>query len=224
MNNQDEKWNRIFNETYFATLGSLLREAHAQGYDLFTFVDRISKAVGVKISEGFHFTPRWKIERYKGAAIRREKIEIPPMFTSKDHYREIIIGKPFDVSCFDGNLALNEGLNLITTLVCGGAADAANASNAQVGTGTGTGAAAATDSALTAGVWADMRSGWPTYGTSQQMEFSGEYGTGTANQDWKEFSVRNKSTADIMLSRKVQDEGTKPLGQIWVLTVTYTGA
>ncbi len=198
-----EYWNRLFWDTFFSTVGKLASHASRTGYDTQTWVEQIAKQIGVKIGDGWHFRPEWKIERYKGSPL---------------------IVAPYDVSCFSGNVALNEGLNLITTLVCGGSGDAANNSNAQVGTGTGSTAADPTDSALTAGVWAAMDAGYPTYGASQQMAFKGTYGTSTANQDWKEFSVRNKSTADIMLSRKVQDEGTKPSGQIWVLTVTYTGA
>lgn len=198
-----EYWNKLFWDTFFSTVGRLAQTAARTGYDSQTWVEEIAKQVGVKIGEGWNFTPRWKIERYKES----------PLLVS-----------PYDVSCFDGNLALNEGLNLITTLVCGGAGDAASNANAQVGTGTSSTAATAADSALTAGVWAAMDAGYPTYGTSQQMVFKGTYGTSTANQDWKEFSVRNKSTADIMLNRKVQDEGTKPSGQIWVLTATFTGS
>lgn len=216
-----EFWNKLFWDTFFHTLTKLTAASGRSGYDAHKWVEEIAKQIGVKIGEGWHFTPRWQIDRYSPRYVLGND-RLPPVVTQG--LVERLWGLPFDRSVFDGNVALNEGLNLITTLVCGGSGDAASNANAQVGTGTSSTAADPTDSALTAGVWAGMDASYPTYGASQQMAFKGTYGTSTANQDWKEFAVRNKSTADIMLNRKVQDEGTKPSGQIWVLTVTFTGS
>lgn len=213
MNNRDEHWNRVLRETFQSTLGPLIAQARQAGCDTTRFLDEVAKEIGCRISENFGFRPRWQIDRYKPGAYQ--------LIAG----REIIVGRPFDRSAFDGNLALNEGINAFWTLFAGGSETAYSNANARLGTGTSSTAAAASQTGLLAdAVFVGMDAGYPTYGSSQQYIAKGTFGTSTANQSWQEFSLDNGSSANKNFNRKCSDEGTKPSGQIWVLTLTVTGA
>lgn len=58
--------------------------------------------------------------------------------------------------------------------------------------------------------------------TGAVLTFRALFGTGEANFDWKEWALFNADTGGVMLSRKVEDLGTKTSAQSWQLTVTVT--
>jgi hypothetical protein len=62
-------------------------------------------------------------------------------------------------------------------------------------------------------------SGYPTYGTSQQIVFRATFGGSSANYAWNEFTVDNGTTS---LNRKQSGQGTKTVSQVWQVTVTLT--
>ncbi len=116
---------------------------------------------------------------------------------------------------------LNEGINAMWTLVCGGTETAFNNANARVGVGNGTVAESATQAGLQGAstAFAGMDSGYPTFGTNQKATFKGTFGSGEAEFAWEEFTVDNGATPNKNLHRKVTSKGTKGSGETWVLTI-----
>jgi hypothetical protein len=124
-----------------------------------------------------------------------------------------------------GNILLNEGINLIWTLACGGSGTPWSSANAYIGVGDGTTAEAATQTGLqgTNKAYKVMDSGYPTYGSAQQARWQSTF-TGTeANFTWNEITVANGSSdAAINLNRRVQNLGTKASGTTWIAQLTIT--
>lgn len=131
--------------------------------------------------------------------------------------------KPYEVVEGEGNLLLNEGIDLIWDLVTGAGGTAFNNANARLGVGDSSTAAAATQTDLQAGankLYKAMEAGFPT-STAQAVTFKASYGVAEALFTWNEWSVDNGAAAAINLNRKVEALGTK-LGGTWTLTVTIT--
>jgi len=130
--------------------------------------------------------------------------------------------EPYAVEEFEGNVFLNEGINAIWNLVCGGGATDFGNANAYLGVGDGTTAEDATQTGLlgTNVTYKAVDAGYPTYGSGQKATWKATF-TGTeANHSWQEFTVANGSdNSAINLNRKVSDQGTKVSGQIWELTL-----
>ena len=140
--------------------------------------------------------------------------------------RNAVTKEVVSVDQWKGNLGLNEGLNLLASLLCGGAGTAFNAANAYIGVGDSTTAAAATQTGLQAATnkaWAGMEAGFPTYGANQQVAFNAIFTSGVANYAWHEFCVGNSATGvGVDLLRAVAAKGTKTSGEEWEVTVTVT--
>jgi len=144
-------------------------------------------------------------------------------FADDEAYRE---GRAYEVLEFEGNLLLNEGINEILSSLADDAAGAAfDNSNAHIGVGDGSSAAAASQTGLQGSTktYVGMETGYPIYGSSQQMIFRSEFDGDTGNHAWNEFTVANGSSDSATnLNRKVSDQGTKALGQTWTITLTLT--
>ena len=128
---------------------------------------------------------------------------------------------PYEVVEQVGNCLLNEGINNMWTLICGGAATAYNNANARLGVGDSDAAAVATQEDLQAAtnkVYGAMEASFPIYGTSQKATFKASFDTDTANFAWNEWSVDNGSDAALNINRKVEALGAKESGT-WTLTV-----
>lgn len=146
------------------------------------------------------------------------KAQIDKYFT-QEHYDLGIID---EILHLEGNTLLDEGINLIWTLLCGGAGTNFANANACIGVGDSSAAAAATQTGLqgTNKIYKGMDSGYPTYGTSQKATFKSTYGSTEGNFTWNEWSISNgNSDAATNLNRKVEAMGTKASGSTWVLTV-----
>jgi hypothetical protein len=119
-----------------------------------------------------------------------------------------------------GNLLLNEGINMLWTLVCSGGGTKFDASNAYMGVGSSDASALASQTGLTTALaYVGMDSGFPTFGTSQCATWRATFDGTHANGDWKEFTVANgNSDAAANLNRKVSIQGTKVSGQVWQVT------
>ena len=134
--------------------------------------------------------------------------------------------EPYEISEWDGNLSLNEGINAIATLICGGGGTAFNNANTYIGIGDSTAVAAASQVGLQAATnkyWQVMDSSYPTYGTSQQIVFKVTVPAGSASYAWNEYTVGNSNDdSGKNILRKVEAKGTKAAGEEWTLTVTYT--
>ena len=145
--------------------------------------------------------PLWKITKYNSQA-------------DKD------LGKSFEVSNFEGNVLVNEGINELLTILGSSASGVKfDNTNSYLIVGTGSDAATSSDNeaTFTAGVKEGMEATFPTYGTSQKITWKSSFDGDTANQAWGEFGVLNATSSGKLLNRKVEDEGTKTLGQVWDL-------
>lgn len=133
---------------------------------------------------------------------------------------------PYAVERFEKNLGLNEGLNVIASLICGGAGTPYDSANAYIGVGDSSTAAAASQTGLQAPTnkaYAGMEAGYPTFGTNQQIVWRASFADGEAQFAWNEFTIENANLGlGAPLLRKVESKGTKTAGEIWELTVTVT--
>ena len=158
------------------------------------------------VEEKGKWKAKWKIIKYK----------------SEEDYKA---GRIAEVLEFDGNLLLNEGINLIWTLICGGTGTAFNSTNSYIGVGDSTTAASATDTGLlgTNKLYRAMDSGYPIYGSNQQATWRATFGSADANFAWNEITVANgNSDTAVNLNRKVQSMGTKISGAVWTAQLTVT--
>jgi len=122
---------------------------------------------------------------------------------------------------FEGNVALNEGLQQLIDIICGISSPTLwDNTNARVGVGNSSTAAQATDAGLLGGstAFASMDGGYPQR-SSQTASWKGTFGDGTAEFAWEEFTIDNGAVGDINLNRYVTNKGTKGSGETWVLTV-----
>lgn len=135
-------------------------------------------------------------------------------------------GKFIGESRIDGNLLLNEGINLLLSLLAGGAGTDFGNANAYLGVGDSSTAASASQTGLQAAtnkLYKAMDASYPTYGTSQKITFKSTFTSAEANFNWNEFTVANgNSDAAVNLNRKVSAQGTKVSGQTWELTLEIT--
>lgn len=159
------------------------------------------------IQENMQWKARWTIEKYENDVSYGEN-------------------KPFKVEEIEQNLALNEGINLLWTLVCGGAGTAYNNANSYIGVGDSTAAAVATQTglqAVTNKLYKKVEAGYPTYGSNQKAVWRAVFNGNEANYAWQEFSLSNSdSNTGTNLNRKVSNQGTKVTSQIWTLQLEIT--
>lgn len=94
--------------------------------------------------------------------------------------------------------------------------------NAHIGVGNGTTAFAAAQTDLI-GAQKTRKAMDATYPqrSNNVITFKATFGSGDANHDWTEWGIFNASSANVMLSRKVENLGTKASGT-WTLTATVT--
>lgn len=135
-------------------------------------------------------------------------------------------GSLLSSSVVHGNILLNEGINLMWTLVAGGSGTAFNNANSYLGVGDSSTAESASQTGLQAStnkLYKAMDTGYPTYGTSQKITFRSTFGGSEANFAWNEFTAANGSSDSATnLNRKVSAQGTKTSGQTWQLTLEIT--
>jgi len=149
-----------------------------------------------------------RLEKYKGDFKDSHEVEAKGI-------------EPYEVIEAEGNLLLNEGINALWTLTCGGSETVFNNANARIGVGDSNVAADPAQTGLqgTNTAFAGMDSGYPTFGTAQKAVFKSTFGGAVANFAWNEWTVDNGATANKNLNRKVQSFGTKTSGETWILTV-----
>jgi len=138
-----------------------------------------------------------------------------------------LIRKPFEVSQFGPNLALNEGLTALLNLLIGASETAFSNANAYTGVGDSSTSESASQTGLQATtnkLYKAMDSSYPQI-SNQQVIFRSTYSTSDANFAWNEFTVASgNSDSSDNLNRKVSAQGTKTNSQTWVLTVTLTAS
>jgi hypothetical protein len=177
----------------------------------------------VSLIEGVKLKSKWFIHKFKdpegkiakqlqnGAKIEDIIQKHPEAYIGQDH--------------FEGNIALNEGLQAIIDLICGLATPTKwDASNARLGVGDGTTAESATQTGLqgTNKYWKTMDSGYPTR-SNQTAIWRATFDGTEANFAWNEFTVVNAADdTGINLNRKVSAKGTKSSGETWTLELQIT--
>lgn len=96
--------------------------------------------------------------------------------------------------------------------------------NAKIGVGDSSTAFAVTQTdlqATTNKLRKAMDASYPTT-SGNVLTFQATYGTAEANWAWNEWGVFNAASGGVMLSRKVEYNGTKLSGQTWVFQVQLT--
>ena len=128
--------------------------------------------------------------------------------------------KPWEIIEGDYNAMVDLGINLALLLVCGGGTSYISA-NAYLGVGSSSTAWNTTQSSLiTQLARAAMQSGtYPQVGTKIQT-FKSDFVGASGDGSWQEWAIFNNATTGTMLSRKVENLGTKA-GGTWTLTVTF---
>jgi hypothetical protein len=167
----------------------------------------------------------WKYPRMESWAQRQLHYLHHVLGWSVEKVKELGIFEKPSLLWVPGNILLNEGINLLWTLACGGSGTPWNSANAYIGVGDGTAAEAATQTGLqgTNKAYKAMDSGYPTYGSNQQAKWQSTYGTADANFTWNEITVANGSSDTATnLNRKVQSLGTKASGTTWIAQLTIT--
>lgn len=132
--------------------------------------------------------------------------------------------RPYDVVVAERNGLLNEGINELWALICGGTATAYNNANTRLGVGDSSAAFDATHTDLQAAtnkLFKAMDTGFPTYGSAQKATFRASFTSSEANWGWNEWGLDNGGTGLKNMNRKVETLGTKSTGT-WVLTVEIT--
>jgi hypothetical protein len=167
----------------------------------------------------------WKYPRMESWAQRQLHYLHHVLGWSVNRVKELGIFEKPSLLWIPGNILLNEGINLLWTLACGGSGTPWNSANAYIGVGDGTTAEAATQTGLqgTNKAYKAMDAGYPTYGSNQQAKWQSTFGTADANFTWNEITVANGSDdTAVNLNRKVQNLGTKASGTTWIAQLTIT--
>lgn len=166
--------------------------------------------------------PQW------GVKIRLEKREgdINQCKTPEERLKFLEGAKPYEVIERKGNCLLDEGMDLMLSLLTGQGGTTYANGTAQIGVGNGSAAADRTQTDLQGGStdWQDMESGYPTAPaendatTGRSVKFKASWGSSDGNFAWEEWSVRNDATDNKNLNRKAESLGTKTTGT-WTLEV-----
>jgi len=138
---------------------------------------------------------------------------------------EFLKQKPYETKVVNGNMLLNEGMDLLLSLATGQGGTAFTNATAQIGVGNGNNAAQRTQTDLAGTTsWKSMETGYPTVPaenaglTGRCVKFRSSWGVSDGNFSWEEWSVRNSSSSNINLNRKVEYLGIKS-GGTWTLEV-----
>jgi len=157
--------------------------------------------------------------------VLRESLEHKSYWTIKRYANDedLANDKPYDISTFEGNLLLNEGIQLLEDLLIVAGGTGYNNASAYLGVGDSTTAAVATQTALQAATnkkFVAMDAAYPSR-TDQTITWRATFASADANFAWQEFTLVNAADdTGTNLNRKVSDQGTKVSGETYVLSLT----
>lgn len=164
----------------------------------------------------------WRIDRFKdadGSIAKRlqagESLESIMKNQAQSH---------LGTDTIDGNLALNEGIQHMIDLICGlnEASVKWDATYAHIGVGDSATDVSAEQTglmALTNTLYKAMDSGYPSR-TGQTADWRSTFGPNEANYSWNEYTVANGSSGTGKnLNRRVENKGTKVVGETWTLSL-----
>ena len=169
--------------------------------------DNLRACVKASDQDVIHYKPVWTIKKYN----------------LRDGMPE---SEPYEISSFDGNLLLNEGITTLLNLLTGSTSTVEipfNNANSYLAVGNSSAAAAAGQTDLQGtNKYKAMTATYPQI-ASQTVTFRATFGSTEANFNWREFSVANgASGASKNLNRKVSVQGSKVLSQSWTLDLAIT--
>src|SRR3990167_1705759 len=120
-------------------------------------------------------------------------------FQEGNHYEERVV---------EGNLLLNEGIQLLEDLLIGAGGTAYNNANARIGVGNSSTAAVATQTGLqgASSQYKGMDATFPSR-SSQTVSFQATFGATEGNFAWEEWTIENGAAALVNLNRKVSSLG-----------------
>jgi hypothetical protein len=139
-------------------------------------------------------------------------------------YEDYLRGnRPYEISQFEDNILLNEGITRLQNLLIGGGGTAYNNAGSWLGVGTSSGSVSAVQTGLSGTAsYRPMEATYPLIAsqtTTWRSVFDGENGNGS----WQEFTVANGSgNSAENLNRKVSDQGIKSSGSTWTLDLSIT--
>lgn len=184
------------------------------------------------VKEKVGFKTEWRIDKFRDptgeiANILRAGAKVEDVARQ---FPEAFIGSTME----EGNIALLEGLYLLTGLISGIDTLSAkwDSSNAYLGVGDSSTAESASQTGLQGSnkTYKGMDATYPqraaNEGASEQyVEWRATFGADEANYAWNEFTVANgNSDAAKNLNRKVAAKGTKASGETWTLSLKITFA
>lgn len=183
-----------------------------------------------QVQEKPNWHPEWQIRRFESKADLKAQRKADLEFETLDLYQEKeaidLFGMP-QLTTFQHNLLLNEGINELFTIICSASSGTKfDNTNAYIGVGDSSTAESASHTGLQAStnkLYVAMDGSYPTYGTSQKATWRSTYTSANGNFAWNEFTVANgNSDSADNLNRKVSSQGTKQSGQTWEISLEIT--
>lgn len=183
------------------------------------------------IIEDIERNTQWGIRRWDDKRAWKESLRADKRGEVIQHYSEAeaidLFGMP-ELTTFDGNLLLNEGIEEAWKLIATtGGTQFSNAA-AYLGVGDSTTAEAATHTDLQAStnkLYKAMDATYPLINGTGNVtcNWKSTFVSAEANYAWQEYTVANASSGTGKnLNRKVSSQGTKQSGQTWELTLAIT--
>lgn len=130
---------------------------------------------------------------------------------------------PYEISEFEDNLLLNEGITRLANLLIGGGGTNYGNANAWIGVGTSSGSVSAVQTALSGTAsYRPMEGGYPSI-ANQTITWRSVFDGANGNGSWQEFTVANGSgNSAENLNRRVSDQGIKASGTTWTIDLAIT--
>lgn len=180
----------------------------------------------IGVTESLKLKAQWQLIKWRDPNNEIAKLLQAgmPTYLALQLFKEFII----EVSEWDGNLALNEGIQLLLDIIAGidTTSNKWDNTHAYLGVGDSNTAASATQTGLqgTNKTFKAMDSGYPQR-SNQTLEWRATFGSAEGNHSWQEFTVVNASDdTGKNLNRKVEDKGTKSSGESWTLSLKITAS
>jgi hypothetical protein len=176
------------------------------------------------VKEHLHFKTEWQIIKFRDPDNKIANLMQAglPTHIALRRFKNRLIG----IETIRGNLALNEGIQLLLEIISGidTTSNKWDNTHAYLGVGDSNTTASATQTGLqgTNKTFKGMDTGYPQR-SNQTLEWRATYGTTEGNHSWQEFTVVNASDdTGKNLNRKVEDKGTKASGETWTLSLKIT--
>lgn len=179
----------------------------------------------IDASDRIGWKTHWRIDKFKSNQALETLLRAGAKIAlAKSIFPEAFIGTVE----WDGNVALNEGINNVIELVCGISTPTKwDNLSAYLGVGDSSASTSPSQTGLQAAsnkTWKAMDATYPQR-SNQTAEWRSTYGSSDANYAWEEYTVVNASDdTGQNLNRRIASKGTKASGETWVLSLKITFA